>query len=54
MEKVWFKKYQKGVPHEINPDRYASINDIFEESMSNLCTQTLFCEFWTVPEFLKK
>jgi len=32
MEKVWIKNYQPGVPVEINPDRYASLNDIFEET----------------------
>jgi long-chain acyl-CoA synthetase len=32
MEKVWLKNYQTGVPTEINPDKYASINDMFEEA----------------------
>lgn len=32
MEKVWLKNYQKGVPYHIDPDAYASLVDIFEES----------------------
>lgn len=31
MEKIWLKNYQPGVPLEINPDKYASINEMFEE-----------------------
>jgi len=31
MEKVWLKNYQSGVPTEINPDKYPSINEMFEE-----------------------
>lgn len=34
MEKVWLKHYQKGVPHDINADKYASLVDLFEESCS--------------------
>ncbi len=32
MEKIWFKNYPKGIPHEINPDEYSSIVDLFEKS----------------------
>lgn len=28
----WFKKYPKGVPHEIDPDRYTSLVDLFEKN----------------------
>ena len=31
MEKVWLKNYQSGVPTEINPDKYTSINEMFDE-----------------------
>ncbi|AEE23794.1 long-chain-fatty-acid--CoA ligase FadD [Paraglaciecola chathamensis] len=34
MEKSWLKSYDARVPHEINPDSYASINDIFEQAVS--------------------
>lgn len=32
MERIWQQRYPKGVPNEIDPDRYASLLDIFEES----------------------
>jgi len=32
MEKIWLKEYPKGVPAEINPDEYASLKAIFEDS----------------------
>ncbi|OQW91966.1 MAG: long-chain-fatty-acid--CoA ligase [Beggiatoa sp. IS2] len=32
MEKIWLKRYQKGIPTEINPNEYRSIIDIFEQS----------------------
>ena len=32
MDKLWLKHYQQGVPHEINPDRYASLVQLFEEA----------------------
>lgn len=31
MEKVWLKNYQAGVPAEIDPNKYASLNALFEE-----------------------
>lgn len=30
MTKIWHKAYDAGVPHEINPDEYASINEVLE------------------------
>ncbi len=32
MEKLWFKHYPHGVPHQINPDAHASLMDLFEQS----------------------
>lgn len=32
MEKIWLKEYPKGVPAEINPDQYASLKALFEDS----------------------
>ncbi|MHB1947445.1 MAG: AMP-binding protein [Gammaproteobacteria bacterium] len=32
MDKIWLKSYPPGVPAEINPDAYQSINEIFDES----------------------
>lgn len=30
----WFKHYPKGIPHDINPDKYTSLVDLFEEACS--------------------
>jgi long-chain acyl-CoA synthetase len=33
VEKIWLKNYDPKVPAEINPDRYSSVVDIFEQSI---------------------
>lgn len=33
MEKIWLKHYPKGIPHEINPDQYSSLIEVFNESV---------------------
>src|SRR5579872_689862 len=33
MDKIWLKYYQNGVPAEISPDQYASLLDMFKESV---------------------
>ncbi|MBE0624660.1 MAG: long-chain-fatty-acid--CoA ligase [Burkholderiales bacterium] len=35
MEKIWLKHYPAGVPAEIDPDKYQSIRDLFDESVAN-------------------
>ena len=35
MEKIWLKHYPPGVPADIDPDKYQSIRDLFEESVVN-------------------
>jgi long-chain acyl-CoA synthetase len=42
MEKVWLKSYPPGVPAEIDPDRYASITALLEESFSTYRTKPAF------------
>lgn len=42
MEKTWLKHYPSGVAAEINPDRYSSIVDIFEQSVAHYRYQTAF------------
>jgi long-chain acyl-CoA synthetase len=42
MEKVWLTSYQSGVPAEINPDTYNSINDIFNESCQKYAHNTAY------------
>lgn len=32
MEKVWYDLYLPGIPHEINPDAYSSVVDVFNEA----------------------
>lgn len=33
MDKIWLERYPNGVPKEIDPDHYASLVEIFEESV---------------------
>jgi long-chain acyl-CoA synthetase len=34
MEKIWLKSYPPGVPAEIDPSQYASVRDLFDESVA--------------------
>ena len=36
MEKIWLKHYPKGVPAEIDVNEYASVRDVFEESVAQV------------------
>ncbi len=42
MEKVWLKHYPEGVPHEIDPGRYNSIVEIFNESVERFAQRDAF------------
>ena len=42
MEKIWLKHYPKGVPPEINVDEYASIREVFEESVAKYASRPAF------------
>lgn len=42
MEKIWLEHYDPSVPAEINPDRYASVVDIFEQSVKKFANKTAF------------
>jgi long-chain acyl-CoA synthetase len=35
MEKIWLQHYPEGVPADIDPDKYQSIRDLFEESVAS-------------------
>ena len=35
MEKIWLKHYPAGVPADIDPNKYQSIRDLFEESVAS-------------------
>ena len=34
MERIWLKHYPAGIPADIDPDKYQSIRDLFEESVA--------------------
>ncbi|MFR9718546.1 long-chain-fatty-acid--CoA ligase FadD [Aeromonas diversa] len=42
MEKVWLKRYPEGVPAEIDPDKYGSLVEMFEESVSKFADLPAF------------
>ena len=42
MEKIWLKSYPPGVPAEIDPTRYSSVADLFEESFREYRTKPAF------------
>jgi len=42
MEKIWLKNYPDGVPAEIDPDRYASVVQVFEESCRKFAHKTAY------------
>lgn len=42
MEKIWLKHYPQGTSHEINPDQYSHIMEVFDESCRKFKTLTAF------------
>ena len=42
MDKIWLKHYPKGVPAEIDVNEYASIRDVFEESVAKYAARPAF------------
>ena len=42
MEKIWIKHYPKGIPAEIDISEYASVRDIFEESVGKYAARPSF------------
>ncbi|MGH8606578.1 MAG: hypothetical protein ACREX9_03870 [Gammaproteobacteria bacterium] len=42
MEKIWLKHYPAGVPHEIDPDAYASLLALFESSVQRFGCRPAF------------
>ena len=45
MNKVWINSYPEGVPEEINPDAFSSINEIFDQSVVHYAERTAFSNF---------
>lgn len=42
MEKIWLNSYPAGIPEEINPDVYQSINEIFHETCTKFKKRAAF------------
>jgi long-chain acyl-CoA synthetase len=42
VEKIWLKQYPKGVPAEIDINEYASVSEVFEESVGKYSTRPAF------------
>jgi long-chain acyl-CoA synthetase len=42
MDKIWLKEYEESIPHEINPDQYASLIELAEEAFSKFSDKTAF------------
>ncbi len=51
MEKVWIKRYPRGVPAEIDPDRFTSLAAMFEESCRKFADHPAFTNFGTTMTF---
>ena len=41
LKKVWLNRYPADVPTEINPDRYQSLVDMFEQSVARYAVARL-------------
>lgn len=44
-DKIWFKHYEPGVPHTIDPDQYGSLPEMLEESFKKYADQPCFMNF---------
>lgn len=45
MEKVWINSYPEGVPAEIDPDAYSSVNEILDQSVVHYAERPAFSNF---------
>ncbi len=53
LKKVWLNRYPADVPTEINPDRYQSLIDMFEQSVVRYADQPAFVNMGEVMTFRK-
>ncbi|PHM73393.1 long-chain-fatty-acid--CoA ligase FadD [Xenorhabdus kozodoii] len=53
MEKVWLKHYPADVPAEIDPDRYSSLIEMFENAVTRYADQIAFINMGEVMTFRK-
>lgn len=57
MEKIWLNSYPENVPPEINPDLFASLVEMFEESAKKFAGRPALCSFdyiMTYAELVEK
>ena len=53
MNKVWLNRYPADVPAEINPDKYQSLNDMFEQSVARFADKPAFVNMGQTMSFRK-
>lgn len=51
MEKIWLKHYPEGVPHEINPNEYTSLVDLFLQSCEKYSSHPAFSNMGTTRDY---
>lgn len=51
MTKLWHKAYDQGVPHEINPEEYSSINDMLEIGFKKFASNPAFHNMGTTLSY---
>lgn len=51
MEKIWLKHYPEGVPHEINPNEYTSLVDLFLQSCEKYSSHPAFSNMGTTLNY---
>lgn len=51
MTKIWHKAYDAGVPHEINPEEYSSINEMLEIGFRKFATNPAFHNMGTTLSY---
>ena len=53
MEKAWLKRYPENVPETIDPDKYSSLVDMFEQSVQKFADQPAFMNMGSVMTYRK-
>ena len=53
MEKPWLERYPENVPETIDPDKYSSLVEMFEQSVQKFADQPAFMNMGSVMTFRK-